>query len=47
MDQQETGFVYDMNLVDNRYIFARYSESKICMSMISSLPVGWTLCYPM
>ena len=28
MDQQETGFVYDMNLVDNRYIFARYSESK-------------------
>ncbi|MBD2870039.1 dockerin type I domain-containing protein [Paenibacillus arenilitoris] len=28
MDKQETGFVYDMDLVDKRYIFARYSESK-------------------
>ncbi|ANY73074.1 hypothetical protein BBD41_10995 [Paenibacillus ihbetae] len=28
MNKQETGFVYDMNLVDDRYIFARYSESK-------------------
>ncbi|WP_043933013.1 WD40 repeat domain-containing protein [Bacillus sp. EB01] len=24
----ETGFVYDLNIVDNRYIFARYSVSK-------------------
>lgn len=24
----ETGFVYDLDIVDNRYLFARYSESK-------------------